>query len=278
MNKSKIIKVIKNLEKIKEIIEISKFDTLNKLKNATKISNSFFEMAMIAKELVKFANAKYKLGKETKFKKNAKILWLYMTSPSKLMSINQNKYSKMLKSNFNPETDLLITIGNRAVKDSIKFGFKTIFEDSKVNKNIENSISSLLSKLVFSGRVSSIKFIMNSPKCPDKPIHIYPINSLNVEYDVKMPKLDKKYKFYPSITDAAKNLSNVYISKVSIALIMESKQFQLKEKLIRHEMSIKSIDEKIKSKISYIHKINRKIETEELIHITQIAKRGPHDE
>ncbi|MCK5807118.1 MAG: hypothetical protein KAG91_01840 [Mycoplasmataceae bacterium] len=278
MNKAKVIKSIRNLEKIREIIEISKFDTLNKLKQATEISNSFFEMGMIARDLVNFANKKYRLGKEVKPKKNSKTLWVYMTSPSELMSVNQSKYSKMLKENFNPETDLLVAIGEKAIKDSSRYGFKTIFEDSKVNKEIDTSVPALLSELVFSGEVSSIRFIINSPKGSNEPINIYPMSSLNFKYEADTPKIDKKYKFYPSIKEATKVLANIYISRISTALIMESKQFQLKEKLIRHEGSIKSVDEKIKSKTADMHKLNRKVETEELILVTQIAKRGVHDE
>ena len=278
MNKSKVIKGIKNLEKIREIIEISKFDTLNKLKQATAISNSFFEFAMISKELIDFANKKYKLGKEFRPKKNAKTLWVYMTSPSELMSVNQSKYSKMLKEHFNPETDILIALGAKAIKDSSKYGFKTIFEDSKINKHTDNHVPALLSQLVFSGEVASIRFIINCPKVSDEPVDIYPISSLNLKYEVKTPNITRKYKFYPSIQEAIKNLANIYISKISTALIMESKHFQLKEKLIRHEASIKSVDKKIKLKTSDMNKLNRKMETEELILVSQIAKRGIKDE
>ena len=274
MNKAKVVKSIKNLEKIREIIEISKFDTLNKLKQATELSNSYFEMGMIAKEIIEFANKKYKLSKEVKATKKSKTLWIYMTSPSELMSINQNKYSNMLKNNFNPETDLLIAIGGKAVKDSIKFGYETFFENVNLNHKTDIEISALLSEMVLSGLVSSIRFIINSPKAKEKPVDIYPISSLNFKYEVKSFGIDPKYKFYPSIKDVTKSLANIYISRISTALILESKQFQLKEKLIRHEQSIKSVDENIKSKISDMRKLNRKIETEELILVDQIAKRG----
>ena len=59
MNVSKIKKNITNLKKIKEIIEISKFDTLQKIQNAKKVTETYFEIALLSKEILEYSKKKY---------------------------------------------------------------------------------------------------------------------------------------------------------------------------------------------------------------------------
>ena len=59
MNVSKIKKNINNLKKIREIIEISKFDTLQKIQNTKKITETYFEIALLSKEILEYSKKKY---------------------------------------------------------------------------------------------------------------------------------------------------------------------------------------------------------------------------
>ncbi|NQZ65688.1 MAG: hypothetical protein HRT99_00535 [Mycoplasmatales bacterium] len=65
-----------------------------------------------------------------------------------------------------------------------------------------------------------------------------------------------------------------YIHRITYGLIKESQYNYLKEKLIRHEESIKSVDKKISIRTREMNKLIRKNETEELIFVSQTLKKG----
>ena len=277
MTKAKVEKKIKNLTKINEIIQISKFDTLQKLQKAMEISDTFIQMGLLAKELITFAEKHYKI-KAHKIKAKKSTLWVLITSESEMMATSTIKYQEMVEKGFNKEFDMLIALGEDAKNFSERTKFRTIFMNEKVDDNIEHKTSALITSLLFTGKVSDVKFVLNSPKVGAKPITIFPIDQLNIDMDIEDIKIDKKYKFFPSITTALNSLTNIYISRMTHGLIEEAKTFHLKEKLIKHEGAIKNVDERIAKERMNMSKITRKNETEELILVTQIAKRGGGNE
>lgn len=277
MNKAKVKKNISNLKKIKEIIEISKFDTLQKLQNATKISDTYLEMALSAKDLIDFANEKYNI-KEKKIKsKTGKSLWVYVTPDEELMSISNSKFERMIKEGFDAERDSIIALGDKAVKFAHKHMINIEYE-AVTSSGLEDLVATSIASSIASGEVAKVNFVINSPKLIDSPITVYPMSELNVSHKYDGIHVDKKYSFYPSITQSLESLSRIYIFRITNALIKETQYFHLKEKLIRHEGSIKNVDDKIEEKTREMNKINRKNETEELILVSQIAKRGGSDE
>ena len=269
MNKAAVKKSIKNLRKIKGIIEVSKFDTLQKLQKATQVSDAFFKMAISAKNLVEFAREQYHIvGKKNK--DNNKTLWIYLTPEAEIMSISNAKFDKMIRNEFNPSDDSIIAIGDKAVSFAEKENYNSIYSNRELGDST-NSIASLIYTLVMSGEISRVRVVMNSPKVADGPITIFPINELNLRGESGVT-IDKSYKFFPSISDAITSLMELYIHRVFFSFIKEMQYFHLKEKLIRHEGSITSVDQKIEEKTRELNKLNRKKETEELILVSQIAR------
>ena len=276
MNVSKVKKSIKNLRKIREIIEISKFDTLNKLQKAKKINDTYFEMAYISKGLIEYSDKKYHVkSKLTKKVKKEKVLWIFGTISSSLMATSYATQEKMIKQGFNREIDELVVIGDPAIKFAAKNKITTIYSGKNIDEEIEK-VPLIISSMYILGNVERIKFVSNSSLNGSKPINVLPIKELNVRYSSDT-KIDKNYKFLPSIATTIESLGKIYIQRLLTGLLRETKYFYLKEKLIRHETSIKAVDKKVEDKISDMNKLNRKIETEELILVTQIAKRGDHD-
>ncbi len=277
MNSAKVKKSIENLKKIKGIIEISKFDTLHKLQQAKKITNTYFDMANVAKEMIEFAEKNYKVKSQfPKTFKSGGTLWVYVTIPTSLLATSYIKFDKMILEHYDPEVDSLIAIGKPAVEFAKENKIPTFFESEDLDKE-EERVPSMLSVLHMTGEVGRVKFVINSSMIERDPITILPISELNIPYQ-PLETINKKYKFYPSISNAIEGLASAYVSKLSTALIRESKYFYLKEKLVRHEASLSNVDKRIDMKIREINKLNRKIETEELIHVAQIAKRGRTDE
>lgn len=277
MTKAKIDKKLANLIKIKEIIRVSKFDTLQKLEKAMKISDTFIQMGLMAKNLIKFAEEHYKI-KAHQIKDNHKTVWVLITSESEMLSTSTAKFQNMVEEGFDPNLDMLIALGDEAQGFAERTNFRTIFKSPEVNPVIENKVSSLISSLISAKRATHVKFVLNSPKVGNHPISVFPIEDLNIDTKFEDIAIDKKYKFFPSITVALNSLTSIYISRITQGLIEEAKTFHLKEKLIKHEGALTNVDERIKKVRMQRQKLVRKHETEELILVTQVAKRGGDNE
>lgn len=277
MNKAKVKKNIVNLKKIKEIIQISKFDTLQKLNKETKVSDTYLEMALSAKALIDFAYSTYKIKEKRVKNKINKTLWVYVTPDLELMSISNAKFEKIIKNNFDKENDIIISLGDKAEKFVKRENLNPEFS-SQTTKGHENALAVSIWTFIIKGIVSSVKFVINTPKIKEEAITIFPMHNLNLDTKKLNLRINKHYKFYPSINTSLISITQIYIFRIVHALIKESQYLHLKEKLIRHEASIKSVDAKMELKIRDMNKLNRKQETEELILVSQIAKRGVENE
>ena len=272
MNVSKIKKNITNLKKIKEIIEISKFDTLQKIQNAKKVTETYFEIALLSKEILEYSKKKYFMRSKLTSKKikTQGVTWIFATITSKLMASSYDVQEKMLLKLFDKEQDQLIVVGQPA----IDFAARHEIDVAHALVDIEVAIAelpSIISSIQFLEKTSEVKFISNSVYNKQKPITILPMFKLELNYEHK-PQVVKTYRFYPSIGETIESLGKIYVERLIKGLLREAKFLYLKEKLIRHESSIKTVDKKIDEKAAEMNKEMRKTETEELIHITQIAK------
>ncbi len=277
MNVAKTKKNIDNLEKIKDIIKISKFDTLQKLQSTSRITSTFYRMAMISKELVQYAEKNYSvtsiLNKEVT---NPKTVWVFATIHSALTSTSYVKQKKEILEGFDKEKDSMIAVGKIGIEFAKEYKLNTILEMKDMNEAIEK-LPSIISSLKYTDQMDQLKFVSSMLRNDSGPISIIPVDDFDIKFDEKTI-IDKKFKFYPSLEGSLKYLSDIYIKRVIEALLRDAKFHSLKEKLIRFEQSIKNVDKKILEKRSEMRKISRKIETEELILVSQIAKRGGADE
>lgn len=273
MKKAGIQKNIKNLKKIRDILEISKFDTLHKLKEATKISDTYLKMALSARDLILFVEKEFslKVNKHKSPKNSA--LWIYITPESELLSVSNAKSERIILRDYDPKKDKMVALGEKAVKFANSHNFELEFFD-KHPANHEDSLANTIAAEIVTGNVNEVKFMFNSPKVDDHPIIIHPISEFSVKMDYKKLKLSKDYSFYPSINGSIDSLTEIFIYRVVYAFIRETQFVYLKEKLLRHESSIKNVDERISIQMKLIRKILRKEETEEMIHVAQISKRG----
>jgi hypothetical protein len=128
--------------------------------------------------------------------------------------------------------------------------------------------------MVLSNEVDKITFLLDSSRSTKGRINIFPIEELDIKYSNSSKILNEKQVFYPSIISCIDTLLSIYVSKITHALIIETRFYYLKEKLIKNENSIKNIDKLIDLKQKEVNKANIKKNTEELIFMTQLAKRG----
>ncbi len=278
MNLLKKQRKINNLKKIYDIVEISKFSTINELNKAIQISETAFEMAFVAKSIFELAKNKYKI--KNKFITNQKDLpnvWVFATLPSTLLSTSYERYMKVIEKGFRKDKDIMIAIGSIAVEFAKEKKYQIILESDTMH-NHSHVVSATISNLFINNQVNQVKFVLNSSKIEDKEITILPLDKLSIKR-TKQQKLDVRTKFYPSMVHSLETTMTIYINRISAALLKEGEYFYLKEKLLRHETSLKSIDDRVAEKTKEVNKIRRKIETEEMILITQNAKRnGGHHE
>ncbi len=277
MNIAKTKKNIDNLEKIKDIIKISKFDTLQKLQSTSRITSTFYRMALISKDLVQYAENNYSVTSILNKKSaNPRTVWVFATIHSALTSASYTKQKKEILDGFNKEKDSIIAIG----KDGIQFvrdnKLNILFELKEMDEAIEK-LPSMIASLKFTSEMDELKFVSSMTHNDAGPVSILPLDDFDIKLEEKT-SIGKKFKFYPSLEASLEYLSEIYIKRVVEALLRDVKFHTLKEKLIRFEQSIKSVDKKIAERISEMRKLSRKIETEELILVAQIAKRGDNNE
>lgn len=268
MDRAKLIKRVKNLEKIKGIVEIAKFDTLQKLAHAQKIKDHHYESATIAKKIILFSKEKFYISNKLLQKKNNLIdrtLWIYITIPSKLIKVSYDKFNRMLNANFNKELDEIIAVGSPAIEWSKNNKFKIYKEFENLNDS-GSLVANLINYVVFSKEFSSIKIVANTPFIKEEPFQLFPIENENFD-----KKEFAKVKFYHSLSSNIANISNTYVENTIEGIFQETYRLFYKEKLIKHEGSITNIDDRMFNLKKELNKIERKKDTEEMIQITQLA-------
>ena len=273
MNVAKVKKNIANLKKIKDVINISKFDTLHQLQTTSKITNTFFDMAMISKGLVEFAEKKYPIvsSLNSKKKKN-KTVWIFATVPSSMFASSYSDQELQITNGFDHDVDSLMVIGEHAVKFAQKSGFETIYNNLSLDESIDE-LPSIISSLHNQKLMTRLMFVSNSSQNQEEPITIIPMRDLNIKHNTKLD-INNKYKFLPSLSVSLGSLSQIYVQRLIEGLSRDVKYSHLKEKLLRAEEALKSVDKKIEEKTREMRKLLRKIETEELTMVSQVAKRG----
>ena len=194
MNSAKIKKRIYNFKKIKDIIEISKLDTINKLQSAQKIANTHLEMSMVAKSMLDFTHKKYWIKKPLFKQKKAKgITWIFGTLSTSLLATPYTDQEKIILKHFNKELDYIIAIGNPAIKFAKKHNFDILYEEKDLDKAISEA-PAIIASLFIGGQSQKINFVSNSQYISDKPLTILPINELDINFKHEHT-FSKKYKF-----------------------------------------------------------------------------------
>lgn len=274
MDRAKALKKINNLKKMREIVEIAKFDTLQKLAKADKIKDYHYEIAEVSRQVIQHTKAKFhlsnKLSKKIRNMSNVETskLFVYITIPSNLLNVSYERIEKILSAAFNKETDKVIAIGDPAITFAKRSGYEILYEYETI-ENTALRVVSMISNQLNSGMYDEMYIVANTDKIKNAPYKIFPIESDGNEIEKY-----KKTKFYYSLAEAVENISNTYIENIVESIYSEAYRQFYKEKLIRHEGSLQNIDDRIKELKMSIHKSNRKKETEEMIQVSQIIKRG----
>lgn len=272
MDKAKVIKRVTNLNKIKGIVEIAKFDTLQKLAHARKVRGHHEKMSILSKEIITFAKNKYHLSALINRKYHEKQvkgnLWVYVTMTSSLIKASYEHFDSMISKDFNPSEDQIIVIGAPAIKFADRKGYDVLFKKDEIDHS-SSEVSTIVNDALTNRLFSNIYIVANTKSTKDKPFKLFPI-----ETDKKQSKKKfKNTKFYFSIIDSIINISASYVENSLHGIYQESYINFYQEKLVRHEGSLKNIDERIDKLKSQINKIHRKEETEEMIQVSQMTKR-----
>lgn len=272
MDKAKVIKRVNNLKKIKGIVEIAKFDTLQKLTKAKEIKDHHYKMAELSSEVINFARSKYRIAslinRKTHEKKVKGTLWVYVTMTSNLIKTSYEHFDHMIASGFNPEFDKLIVVGKPAIKFAKKRKYDVLLQEEDIEHSIKN-VAAVLNESLTNKLFSKILVVANTRSIKNEPFKLYPLK----EIDKEKKKAYTKTKFYFSIVETIINISASYVENTLSGIYQEAYINFYKEKLVRHEGSLKNIDERVAKLKSEINKIHRKEETEEMIQVTQMTKR-----
>ena len=267
MDKSKVKKRLVNLNKIMSIVQIAKFDTIQKIAKTSKNLKHHYEMAKISREVLTFVKDIYgKLWKKNS--ENSKKLWIFISIGSPLIKTSYEKYFKIFLENFNKEKDWIIPIGPPAQLFADKNKYKIYKQYDSVEGQEEELAYTLLKGMQIND-IKEIQLVANIKKVKDKPYQIFPFEDNKKETTIKL----KKYTFYSSVKEISENIPVPYFKNIISGIVQENLFHFYAEKLVRHENSIKSIEERIVGLRSDLNKENRKKETEDMINVSQRAKR-----
>lgn len=273
MQKAKIVKRVENLKKIRGIAEISKFDALRKLSQLNKVKDHHYEIAKQSVDILSFARRKYRLSSLIDHKIQNKgqkgKLWIYITITSGVLNSPYGQFEKLIKDRINPLEDKIVAVGHKAITFAEEKGYKILHKLDDERENLRDLVS-LVNHIIMSDEYKEIVVVANTPKIKSEPYKIYPIT----ETPKEELKYLKKTKFYFSIIDSVVNISNNYIENILKGIYEEAYMTYYKEKFVRHEGSIKNIDERISYLKSEITKTGRKNDTESMIQSSQVAKRN----
>ncbi len=275
MNLAQTKSSISKLKKVRNIVGVSKFLTLQEISKATKISKQALEMSSIARDIFMSAHKKYNLNLNyIKGNPKKEKLYIYITFPKTLLSSSYDKIEKELLKDFVIGKDKLITIGKIAHDFSVKNKIKEEYHISEFSDFSVHKIAALVTHLYDAGKVSEVNFVLHTSRNERGLLTILPVSKLNIETRLPEEKVVSMNRFYPSVVESMENIKRIYILQNTTAIFHEAKYFNLKEKLLRHEDSLSSIDNKIAERVRDLAKALRKIQTEELILIFQNVKRN----
>lgn len=266
---------INKLKKIRNIVGVSKFLTLQEISKVSKISKASLEMSSIARDIFMSAHEKYHLNLGF-IKGNPKKpkLFIYVTFTKTLLSSSYDRIEKELLKDFIVGKDKLITIGEIASQFAKKNNIKEEYHIEEYSDIAIHKISALVSHLYETNKISEVSYALQTSRNERGILTILPVSKLNIETRLPEEKVVSQYNFYPSVVDVIENIKRIYILQNTTAILAEAKYFHLKEKLLRHEESISSIDKKIAERSRDLVKAQRKTQTEELILIFQNVKRN----
>ena len=268
MQKAKIEQRIQKLNRLKDVVEIAKFDTLSKLNELEKVTSQHKELARETMNILAFS--KQKLAIFTPHEKvPKKILYVYFSFESKLIKVSHQQQEEMLMKYYNRDTDGLITVGEVAKTFAHKNNLNVITSYQEGEESARD-ISYIAENLLENGQYDGIKVIGKMNSADKEPITVYPIGNI----DEETYKMYDKKTFYFSLPYVVENLSSIYMFNRLSGLKGEARYKFYQEKLVMHENSINNIDEKIDSLKYSILKLERKNETEEMITLSQNIRRS----
>ena len=273
MSLARAKKSIENLKKVRDIIEISKFSTLKDLAKVSKVTDNALETNAMIKSVFEHAIKKHKIktGIYNKRAKTTGTLFIYVANGKQLLSVSNTLLEKHIKSNYK-DGDMIIAIGDEAISFAERNEFAVLAEYKDGVKISEVGIATAVNAVYESGKISEVQAVYHGAKGAYDII--LPIADSKLGDRAKeQVKLSGKLRFYPSLEESLHILSTTYVARTITTIISLSRYFALKQQLLRHEESIKSIEDKVDSKRREAIKSNRKAMTEELISITSNAKR-----
>lgn len=275
MNLVQSKKSIAKLKKVRNIVGVSKFLTLQEISKATKISKNALEVSALARDIFVSAHKKYHLNLNyIKASSKGVKLYIYITFPKSLLSSSYERIEKELLKEFKHGQDKLITVGPIAESFAKKHHIETEYHLDSFDAHSIQKVSALVSHLFDTKKVSQVNYVLQTQRNDRGILTILPVSLLNIESTPVEDKIVSKYKFYPSLVETMENIQKIYVLQNTTAIFHEAQYFYLKEKLLRHEESLTNIDEKIIERSREVIKLQRKIQTEELILISQNVKRN----
>lgn len=275
MNLAQSRKNINKLNKIKEIIEISKFVTMQEIAKAVKISQNALELSSLAKHIFEKAHQNFKLHSfyvKPSINASPAKLWVYVTFHKSLLDSGYDRQEKVLLENFNRSRDILVCVGDVAKSFAEHQNIKVSLYVDDNEKHATQKIASAIRHFYDEKLVSEVSFVLHTNRTTDSTITILPVAKLTIKAESKITHLNPK-KYFPSLANTMENLTKIFINETTSAIYHEARYFQLKEKLVRLEDSIQAVEDRmVERRMEYV-KASRKQRTEELIMISQNTAR-----
>ncbi|WP_027123657.1 MSC_0622 family F1-like ATPase gamma subunit [Mesomycoplasma molare] len=252
---SEIFKINNNFEKkISYIFEIKK--AIEKIENKHKIESSFYK---------------------NKKNKNNKKLWIYISEPIEIKTINYNKINELLKEKIDKNKDRIIVIGEIANAFANKENLQVIFsKKNNLNSEIKFQIEQIIINLFLNKEIDEVFFILNTNRIKNWITKVIPMDEFDFQinnYNINEQIIYKdEQTLFPDILNILENLFFNYIKLVVNTLFEESIFFKYKQKLLYETKKMNELEQKIYSVQLAKKEEKRKELTEEIILISQYTK------
>ncbi|VEU70202.1 MSC_0622 family F1-like ATPase gamma subunit [Mycoplasmopsis glycophila] len=286
MHVKKIKEKLVSLSKLMKIVESKKNITLIDILKLSKKISIYYERAIQTKHVIesilenhnvdspllnsnKLLNNQFAVLKKLNNKHTNKTIWVYITEEEKYSTNSYFKQEKHLSSVFKEE-DLIIAIGERAIRFAKSANYNILFSAQKNDVEILSTIlPSLIENYYQTYGFHDLKFILNSSKIKNNHLDVLPMKNLNFNLNVKSLKFEKaidvqKMKIYPDVKEFVEAELVGYLTYIFYTLLNESSLIYLKYKLVAQNQKINDLEKKYKQMNLHMLRGKRELEVEEL--------------
>ncbi|NQZ65966.1 MAG: F0F1 ATP synthase subunit gamma [Mycoplasmatales bacterium] len=256
MSEFKINKKLATMNKINDIISVSKLKVLDKISKIKRSSIHSLQIATLSIEVFKIANIMYGFESEIyknnfNTKKNINIVFL----EQKMTLSNSFERTLSLFKKNKRKNDLNLVVCDFDI-DIPELNGSTFLKSS--------DIANVSYEIIFRYVSKKYERVNVFSSISEEFITILPMSEFKMENNL-IKKISVSTNFYPSIEKIIEQSFIDYVSSLLKYFYINGKYYELKNTLLKHESSIESLDKKIDELKKDINKMRQSKITEEIL-------------